>query len=368
MQRRQFFLSPIASGLILNQLFGEQSRDFADRCEEAAKILKNSVASGQVRSAVILIRDGSRRFERAFGAAQLDSPFLLGSISKPICISALMSLFDKAAFSLNDLASKYLPEFRGEGRDQVRISHLLTHVSGLPDQLPENASLRKSHASLDEFVKGAMRVPLGFPPGSKYEYSSMAILLAMEIARRLSGQDILSLVTQSVLKPLKMTHSAIGMGSLTSSDVVSMQIEHAAPEAGGGDPTAKQWDWNSRYWRELGAPWGGVHASAGDILKFLDAMLEPVDGFLSADTAAMMIRNHNPAPLVPRGLGFAVGPQSLGTGCSSDCFGHTGSTGTIAWSDPQRNLACVVLTSLPAQAIKPHPRDLASACLNRNAT
>ena len=35
-------------------------------------------------------------------------------------------------------------------------------------------------------------------------------------------------------------------------------------------------------------------------------------------------------------------------------------TGTIAWADPATETICVVLTSLPAQAVTPHPRDLAA--------
>ena len=37
-------------------------------------------------------------------------------------------------------------------------------------------------------------------------------------------------------------------------EIVRNQTDHAAPESGAGDPTAKEWDWNSPYWRALGAP------------------------------------------------------------------------------------------------------------------
>ena len=73
-----------------------------------------------------------------------------------------------------------------------------------------------------------------------------------------------------------------------------------------------------------------------------------------------MIRNHNPAGLTPRGLGFAVGQESGSPGCSAQTFGHTGSTGTLCWADPASDTICVVLTSLPARAMHPHPRELAA--------
>lgn len=363
MQRRHFLLAGLLSGFLMKPSSAAAPTDLL---ENAAQLIARAVADGQVESAVIVARCGSENLERAYGKAKLDSSFLLGSISKPICVAAVMSLYDQRAFSLDDPAHKFLNEFRGDGREQVTIRHLLTHVSGLPDQLPENANLRRSHASLGDFAQAAMRVPLGFAPGTKYEYSSMAILLATEIAQRLASKSIADLVQTKVLQPLGMSHSALGLGNLKSEDTVPVQIARAAIEAGGGDPNAKDWDWNSSYWRNLGAPWGGVHASAGNVLKFLEAFVEERPGFLSAATTQLMIRNHNVGQLVPRGLGFALGPVTICSGCSTRTFGHTGSTGTLAWLDPERNVSLVVLTSLPSGAVKPHPRDLASNCLTSN--
>ncbi len=361
MQRRPFILSSLC-GLLMNQATASSFADSMLRLEAAAEILQRSVKEGQIRAAVIVARVGENRIERAYGSAGLESAFLLGSISKPICIAALMTLFDQGAFHLTDPVQKYLPEFKGAGRDEVTVQHLLTHVSGLPDQLTSNAELRKSNAPLAAFVEAAMRVPLGFEPGTKYEYSSMAILLAAEIAQRLSGKNFLKLVEEKVFQPLGMKHSAIGVGRLGLEATVQVQIEHAAIEAGGGDPTAKLWDWNSRYWRELGAPWGGVHASASDVATFLDAFIHIDERFLSTATANLMIRNHNPTSLIPRGLGFALGPL-ISKKCHASAFGHTGSTGTIAFVDKSRDTSCVVLTSLPGQAMQPHPRELAAECL-----
>jgi CubicO group peptidase (beta-lactamase class C family) len=363
MQRRPFIFGT-AVGIFMNQAFATPTPEPAEptpteQLEAASRVLSESVKSGQVRSATIVAHIGDHSIERAFGEANLDSSFLLGSISKPICVAALMSLYDKHAFQLTDLAQKYLPEFKGDGRERVTVQHLLTHVSGLPDQLPNNAQLRKSHAPLSEFVAGAVRVPLGFEPGTKYEYSSMAILLATEIAQRIAGKNFLKLVDENVFQPLNMKASAIGLGSLPPDSVVPVQTEHAAPEAGGGDPSAQEWDWNSRYWRGLGAPWGGVHASAGDVAKFLSAFVNSNEEFLSTKTAMLMIRNHNPQGILARGLGFALGP-SISKNCSTVAFGHTGSTGTIAWLDMERRTGCVILTSLPGQAVKPHPRELAA--------
>jgi CubicO group peptidase (beta-lactamase class C family) len=73
-----------------------------------------------------------------------------------------------------------------------------------------------------------------------------------------------------------------------------------------------------------------------------------------------MIKNHSSPGLTPRGLGFNVGKESGSPGCSAQTFGHTGSTGTLCWADPESDITCVVLTSLPARAVHPHPRELAA--------
>jgi len=333
----------------------------AGRWDQAAAVLRQATASKQINAATFHVSQRGESETQFFGQATSgDAMFLLGSISKPINIAAVMTLFDRGHFQLNDPVQKYLPKFTGEGREQVTIQHLLTHTSGLPDQLPENNLLRKQHAPLEAFVEQTVKTPLGFPPGSRYQYSSMGILLAARIGEQLSGLDILTLVERNILQPLEMKHSAQGMGRFRLDELMACQMDGAAPESGSGDPQAKLWDWNSSYWRKLGAPWGGTHASAPDVARFLAEFLHQRGRAVRPETAQLMIRNHNPAGFTPRGLGFGVGKGAGSPGCSDLTFGHTGSTGTICWADPAQDTICVVLTSLPSRAAQPHPRELAA--------
>ncbi len=335
-----------------------------ERLDEAGEILANAVTQGDVSAAVLHVVQRETSFTHSFGSAQSENAmFLLGSISKPIAVTALMTLFERGEFKLDDPLKKFIPQFSGGDRDRVTMQHLLTHVSGLPDQLAENDALRRGHAPLAQFVEHAVRTPLQFVPGSKYQYSSMAVLLAAHVAEIISGSDILNLVETKVLQPLKMTHSAQGLGRFKLEDFVPVQTERAAPEAGGGDPKAKDWDWNSPYWRSLGAPWGGTHASAPDVAKFLAEFLDQGGAAVKPETARLMVANHNPPGLTPRGLGLALGSLAGPAGSSEKTFGHTGSTGTIGWADTATRTICVILTSLPAQAMKPHPRDLAASAV-----
>lgn len=355
MKRRTFFQSTLAA-VIGSPLLAALRQE---RLDAAAEVLTKATSTGQIAAAVLHVSQGGASLTRRFGSAKSDDAmFLLGSISKPICITALMRLFDQGEFALDDPLKKFLPAFTGGGREQVTIRHVLSHVSGLPDQLANNAELRKNHAGLAAFVKSAVQTPVEFTPGSQYQYSSMGILLATHIAELISGTGILELVQQTVMRPLKMDHSAQGLGRFALADMVPVQTEYAAPESGAGDPSAKDWDWNSAYWRTLGAPWGGTHASAPDVRRFLAEFLLERGAVVKPDTARQMIRNHNPAGLTPRGLGFNAGLAAGSPGCSEKTFGHTGSTGTLAWADPATETICVVLTSLPGGAVRPHPREL----------
>src|SRR6266849_2264886 len=154
----------------------------AERWDDAAKVLERATAAKQVDTAVLHVVQRDESLTRHFGkAASGDAMFLLGSISKPINVTAVMTLFDHGKFQLDDRVKKFLPAFTGDGRDDVTIRHLLTHVSGLPDQLVNNNELRKKHGSLKEFADQTIRTRLDFGPGAQYQYSSMGILLAARV-------------------------------------------------------------------------------------------------------------------------------------------------------------------------------------------
>jgi len=315
--------------------------------EIAKALIQKHIDTGMLKAAVLRVQVGSETFEHSFGLATPDSMFLLGSITKPFTAISAMVLHDRGELNLSDQATRYLPEFSEDARREITIEHLLTHTSGLPDQLEDNNALRARHAPLSEFVKGAMRTPLLFAPGTKYHYQSMGILLAAEIVERVAKMSLRDFLTKEVFEPLGMSRTTLGLGRFAKNDMMPMQTEHAAPEAGGGDPNAKSWDWNSDYWRNLAAPWGGAHSTAHDLSVFLNNLSHPDGKVLKEETARLMIRDHTPSLEAHRGIGFMVGPEGFGKNCSAQTFGHSGSTGTLAWADPTTDMTFVLLTTLP---------------------
>ena len=281
---------------------------------------------------------------RAFGAARVDLPFLIASPTKPMTASAVLWLRDRRELALGDQVSKYLPAFRGDARGDVTIHHLLTHTSGLPDMLPENTALRVEHAPLSEFVARTCRTPLLFRPGTKVSYQSMGILLAAAIVEKVSGDALPAFLARTLFGPLGMRQTSLGLGGRAIADTAPCQV----PAADRSD-----WDWNSPYWRNLGAPWGGAHATARDLATFLEAFASP-DGKVLSEATCREMRAIQTGTLQPRfGLGWQREPGDFGRTCSAETFGHFGSTGTMVWHDPATTTTFVLLTTRPAVDSKP---------------
>jgi beta-lactamase class C len=305
---------------------------------EAIRLIEAQTRSGQVAAASLYVRNGSNVIRKSFGqAAKPDAVFLLASITKPMTVSAVMLMSDRGQLSLTDPVQRFIPEFRGNGRERVQIRHLLTHTSGLPDMLPENVELRKRHAPLSEFVAGACRTPLLFAPGEEVRYQSMGILLAAEIVSRIAHSPFPAVLEKEVFRPLGMRQTSLGLGGRAIRDTMQCQVEERT-----------DYDWNSPYWRNLGAPWGGAHSNVDDVARFLQYFAHPDHGMLKPQTAAAMITDQTPALKQHYGYGWRLNDAAYGKGSSASTFGHGGSTGTLCWHDPRKDRTFVLLTTKPA--------------------
>ncbi|HUR59493.1 MAG TPA: serine hydrolase domain-containing protein [Opitutaceae bacterium] len=309
------------------------------RADEADRLIAIHVNSGELAAAAFLMRQGAFEFARGYGHAKVDTPFLIASPTKPMTVSAVMWLRERRQLELSDPVGKYLAHFKGDGREAVTIKHLLTHTSGLPDMLPENVELRRRHAPLSEFIAQTCRTPLLFSPGAQVSYQSMGILLAAAIVEKISGQALPAFLAANVFSPLRMARTSLGLGGRVIADTAQCQV----PENERSD-----WDWNSAYWRNLGAPWGGAHSTVRDLATFLAAFTGTGSVPWEQSTRREMVEVQTGAGRPRYGLGWMREPGTFGKSCSPAAFGHHGSTGTVAWHDPESDVTCVVLTTRPA--------------------
>jgi CubicO group peptidase (beta-lactamase class C family) len=327
------------------------------KLDQAAGVMADWIKDGRVEGASILVTQGSRQFAKNFGTAKGTEPvFLLASISKPITAAAVMSLVDAGQLSLDDTVVKFFPSFTGDGRETITIRNLLTHTGGLPDMLSNDEMLRQEHATLADYREGALKAPLKFPPGTKYSYASMGILLSSEIAQKITGKPIADIVEERVFRPLGMRHTGFGLRGRDNAMTVPSQAAPAMTDD--GKKTWADWNWNSSYWRNLGSPWGGALGSAADIARFYREFMDQRGTIMKPANELLMITNQSPPGVKASGLGFDLPPGAGAAACGPRTFGHNGSTGTYSWADPDTGTICVVLTSLYEAAVRPHPTHL----------
>ncbi|MBK95646.1 MAG: hypothetical protein CMJ79_08015 [Planctomycetaceae bacterium] len=293
-------------------------------------------------------------------AVDENSTFLIASPTKPFVTTAIMQLVEQGELTVSDLVSKYLPEFTGGGKESIRLAHLLTHTSGLPDMLPNNTELRKRHAPLSEYQSYVNEVELVYAPGTRVHYQSMGILTLSTIIEQISGVTTAEFLKSSIFKPLGMSQTSLGASAellASNRPPVASMVE----QIDGHD----LWGWNSDYWRSLGAPWGGLISSAKDLGIFCQSLLKILGGdagIVAPSTLRAMTSNQlrgfrklraGTADALPWGYGWQLNwpnhPRGFGSVLPQEAFGHWGATGTLVWIDPSESVYGLVLTNEPME-------------------
>ncbi|MFF8837519.1 serine hydrolase domain-containing protein [Streptomyces sp. NPDC015130] len=137
------------------------------------------------------------------------TPFLWGSVAKPIAAGALMTLVQDGRLRLDDRVVDHLPAFRFGGprhADGVTVRHLLQQTAGIPHSATSSVTdcvdadcpdATRRIAELD-----GVR-PLG-PPGSTYAYSSANYLVLAALIESVTGRTYADHLRDSVLRPAGM--------------------------------------------------------------------------------------------------------------------------------------------------------------------
>jgi CubicO group peptidase (beta-lactamase class C family) len=337
---------------------------------------------------------GRQRPDLSSPAMREDAIFLIASPTKPITVMAAMMLVERGEVELDDFVVEFVPEFGTHGKDKIRVRHLMTHTSGLPDQLPQNLELRKAHAPLAAFVRGACDLKPDFPPGSAVQYQSMGIAMLAEIIQRVSRKPLRDFLHDELFQPLGLADTALGAPEdwWTGSPPKAERIAHVRLEQA---QAGSDWHWNTRYWHSLGVPWGGLLTTPHDFAVICQMVLDSMKGegptlrgakgtfgfsgpgapasqagapdakpstILSAATVRAMTTNQlNFMPDVPEterrvrpwGLGWRLNwagqSASFGDLLGPRTFGHWGATGTLAWIDPDADAFLVLFTTQPQE-------------------
>lgn len=298
-----------------------------------------------------------------------ESPiYLVASITKPIVAMAALLLVERGQLTLGTRVVDVIPEFGRHGKYGVEVRHLLTHTSGLPDMLPNNTALRAALSPLSAFVDATCEQPLAFPPGRGVQYQSSGFAILDEIIARISGRSCAQFLHEELFEPLGLRDTVLGAPDAwfdQSASPLERVVEVRLTEAQAAGTDA--WNWNSRYWRQLGAPWGGLLTTADDLAVLARCLLRQGrtatgERVLSAATISAATRNQleplRDVPEVERrtrpwGLGWRLHwpahSANFGDLLGPNTYGHWGATGTLLWIDPDRDLFAVILSSQPQE-------------------
>ncbi|OCK60161.1 hypothetical protein LMTR3_19255 [Bradyrhizobium sp. LMTR 3] len=351
----------------------------------------------------MILQDGRPVYSRSVGVREVGSTapigandmFRVASMTKAVTSVAAMILVEQGKIGLDDPVSQFLPEFaklRVRGPDGAEgpanrpptIRELLTHTAGLSYNFINNARLVDAYRDarvtdgLDqpevttaEAMQRLASVPLGYQPGTGWEYSLATDVLGAVI-EKVTGTSLESFVTERIAKPLRIESFVFNAPETVRSRFVQVtrpaQVTGAlgtgyvpvmGPEAVPFPPTkgTARLDPNRAFsptaYNSGGA---GMSATIGDYVRFLQMLQNEgeLDGVrvLRAETVRQMTQNAtgNMPTIRGPGWGFTLGfgiltdPAAAKSRLPAGSYGWGGIYGTQFWIDPTNRVIGIVMT------------------------
>jgi uncharacterized protein YbbC (DUF1343 family)/CubicO group peptidase (beta-lactamase class C family) len=336
----------------------------SSRLDVVDGIVAEAIRDGQIPGAVVLIgHNGEVIYRKAIGeraieprpeAMTVDTIFDMASSTKVIATTtAVMQLVEKGQVRVNEPVAKYVPEFGENGKEEITVRELLTHYSGLPEDL----DLSQPWEGRETALRMAYAQKPISAPGSRFLYSDVNFIVLGELVQRVSGMPLNEYCQKNIFAPLEMMHTRFLPPAAWLPKIAPTQFDEHGKMLRGvvHDPTA----------RRMGGVAGhaGVFSTADDVAKFAQALLND-GGVLSPLMVEKMTTPQQPptAPVL-RGFGWDIdSPFSSNRGdlLPVGSFGHTGFTGTSLWIDPTTQTFIIVLTNAV------HPRGKGSAVALRS--
>ncbi|MGZ5932216.1 MAG: serine hydrolase domain-containing protein [Rhizomicrobium sp.] len=372
----------------------------------AAHLNRAYIDNGKIAGCQVAVtRKGHLAYFKSLGqmdrergkAMRDDAIFRIYSMTKPITSVALMMLYERGYFQLNDPVHRFVPEWRdhrvwisGEGatmqtskpRRAVSMRDMLCHTGGLTygtalaalgapdsghpvDKEYTRVGVRRGDGEdLRAFMGKLAQVPLRYEPGERWMYS-LSTDVCGALVEIISGKRFDKFLADEIFGPLKMKD--------TSFSVPRDKLDRfAANYRRGPDKKLQLVDdpQKSVYLKEqtFFSGGGGLVGTTADYVRFCDMLRRggELDGarILGPRTIELMHRNHlkdgkdltqmaiggfseTANEGVGFGLGFACTLDSVASGSivGSDWY-WGGAASTIFWVDAKDDLAVVFMTQL----------------------
>lgn len=313
------------------------------------KIFENVTKKKYIHEAVLLVEnsDGDVSYSYGYGDKDIDTPFLMASITKLFTTSCIFMLIEQGKLSLEDEVAKFLDKeliqnlhiYKGQDySDRLTISHLLTHTSGLRDVFEEGNIKSRVQAIHDgglfqdfhEIIVKTKDIKPHFAPGmgNRAHYVNINFGILGEIIEKVTDSPLKDVFKRFITDPLELENTYL---PTDEHDVV--------PKIYYKDTVIHRPEFMKVG--SIGAS-GGCISTARDLMVFIKAFFEG-KLFNEAFFDKLQVSNRLQLPMTPirYGGGYMRIPMNglttffMGKG---ELIGHSGSTGSLAFYYPNKDM------------------------------
>lgn len=298
--------------------------------------------------------------------ATTETPFCLYSASKAITAMVVHKLDERGVLHLEDRVCDFIPEFARHGKQRITLRHVLAHRAGIPN-LPRQALDLELLESPERVVELLCDSRPRSRPGRWLAYHAVSGGFVLgEVVRRVTGQDIRSVLEKEIVEPLGFRWLRYG--------VAAADVPRVAVNATTGPPVpppastilrnalgttlahAVEISNDPRFLTGI-IPAANVVATADELSAFFQCLME--EGSLNG------VRVFEPRTVqhatseqtyyeldltlgvpIRYSLGFMLGGAiSLYGVDNAEAFGHLGLSNILGYADPGREISVGFLNS-----------------------
>ena len=360
---------------------GGMTEEGVERIWEATRSLYRSGVHPAIQ--VCVRREGAIVLDRAIGHArgngpddppdaekvpvETDTPYCVYSASKAITAFVVHLLVERGLVEIDAPVCEYIPEYGCRGKEGITIGHVLAHRAGVPN-LPREVMDVENIGDRDLLVKALCDAKPFAKPGRLLAYHAVSGgFILGEVVHRVTGKNIRQVLAEEILDPLGFRWTNYGVAP---EDVPKVGLSYVTGPA--------LWPpWSNLLTRALGAsldrvtevgndpvfltgivPAANTVTTAFELSRFYELMRRggELDGVrvLQPETIQRALTEQSRLEVdlslgfpTRFGYGLMLGAQaiSLYGPDTQHAFGHLGFTNILSWADPERALACAVITS-----------------------
>ncbi len=188
--------------------------------------LQSMEKNARFRGSVMVVKKGEVLLSKGYGLATptlKNTPstiFQIASLTKQFTAAAVLELCRMGKVDLDApipayIAGKYQLELGTlDLWKPIKVRHLLSHTSGIPNYTDSEDYFEKSkRLTLEGILHWAKNQDLNFKPGKEFEYSNTGYILLGVIIEKQSGLSYGEFVKQKLLIPSRMYSSGVYEGT-----------------------------------------------------------------------------------------------------------------------------------------------------------